>query len=302
MLSNRVSETGSSHPLRERWDLWSLRGGPSGAVYKAVITHLKHFFTPKPIRISQGPSFPQLVTLFLSVTRELIHPSLPPHPPAGPRIVILQMQRQARGWDLQAGRGRGEMGARPPPGLSPPPILPLFKVSHQEAGSQRARRGGESLGPSCTFIRGSVVKDHLAEDEPQIKLLRAHTLQPKHCLGEAERSRLQAGLSYRPKGAATARALGSAPQTQPGATSWPCPRPQPPPVIVAPSLGSGGPARRTPASTDTLPGDHKFMNPRSCTCAGQEQSLAALREDIFLCQATERSTKTPAVRPQSPSL
>lgn len=99
----------------------------------------------------------------------------------------------------------------------------------------------------------------------------------KHCLGEAERLRLQAGLSYRPKGAAAARAPGSGPQTQPGATSWPCPRPQPPPVIAAPGLGSGGPARRTPASTDTLPGDHKFMNPRSFTCSGAELGCASRR-------------------------
>ena len=39
------------------------------------------------------------------------------------------------------------------------------KVSHKKAGSQRARRGGESPRPHCTFIRGRVVKDHLAKDE-----------------------------------------------------------------------------------------------------------------------------------------
>lgn len=47
----------------------------------------------------------------------------------------------------------------------PPPILPLFKVSHKEDSSQRARRGGESLCPSCVFIKCRIVKDHLAKDE-----------------------------------------------------------------------------------------------------------------------------------------
>lgn len=44
------------------------------------------------------------------------------------------------------------------------------------------------------------------------------------------------------------------------------------------------------------------MNPRSFACSGQEQSLAAVGEDIFSVQATERSTKTPAEAsdPKSP--
>ena len=75
----------------------------------------------------------------------------------------------------------------------------------------------------------------------------------------------------------------------------------PHPSLASESWG-GEPARRGPGSNDTLPRDHKFMNPRSFACSGQEQSLAAVGEDIFLCQATERSTKTPAARPQTPSL
>lgn len=63
-----------------------------------------------------------------------------------------------------------------------------------------------------------------------------------------------------------------------------------------------GPMRRRPGSNDTLPRNHKFMNPRSFARSGQAQSLADIRVDIFLCQATERSTETPAARPQSPSL
>lgn len=130
----------------------------------------------------------------------------------------------------------------------------------------------------------------------------------KHCLREAESSPLQAGLDHRPKGTAIARGWGA---QDPICNQGPPPGPRhlpstllgwwPPTPALPLKVGVGSPQGGGPVQT-TLPGDHKFMNPRSFARSGQEQSLAAVGEDIFLCQATERSTKTPAARPQTPSL
>lgn len=121
----------------------------------------------------------------------------------------------------------------------------------------------------------------------------------RHCLREAEHSPLQAGLNYRPQGDSISCRLGSGtpPKKLPkGHFLVPAFSPAPPTLVLR------GPVRRRSGSNDTLPRNHKFMNPRSFARSGQAQSLADVREDIFLCQATERSSKTPAVRPQSPSL
>lgn len=118
-----------------------------------------------------------------------------------------------------------------------------------------------------------------------------HTLRNRrHRPGEAGRLPLRVGLCQKPQDAPVPVDEAQDPHAGPG--------PPPGPVMVALTPVLGG----RPGSNDTLPRNHKFMNPRSFARSGQAQSLADVSEDIFLCQAIERSTETPAVRPQNPGL